>query len=95
MKMPEVSDEQRALIKAAQQAIKVHTYNQLPKKLNRLAKAVKKTPMRIDIMLDKLMEILEDFPLHGTVDEDLAGALLFPTAIQHEVPDIIISESFL
>jgi len=95
LKMPEVSDEQRALIKAAQQAVKVHIYNQLPKKINRLAKAVKKTPMRIDIMLEKLLAILEDFPLHGTVDTEQPGALMFPTVIQDETPDIIISESFV
>ena len=95
LNMPEVSDEQRTLIRAAQQAIKIHTYNQLPKKLNRLAKAVKKTPMRIDIMLDKLMDILEDFPLHGRLEDDQPGALMFPTAIQSEIPDIIISESFV
>ena len=92
---PEISDEQQALIKAAQTAIKVHTYNQLSKKLAQFADSTKKTPMRIDVMLEKLFAILESFPLSGAESVESPGALMFPSSQRQEHPEIIISESFI
>ena len=93
LNMAEVSEDQKLLIKASQEAIRVHKYNQLPKKINRLAKAVRKTPMRIDVMIDKLMEILLDFPLQIKDDPNDLPEIV-TRIISQDIPEIIISESF-
>ena len=92
---PEISDEQQALIKAAQTAIKVHTYNQLSKKLAQLANSNKKTPTSIDAILEKLFPILESFPLVSAEHAESPGTLAFPSSPRQEQPEIIISESFV
>jgi hypothetical protein len=92
--MQEVSEEQKTLIKNAQEAIRVHRFNQLPKKVNHLATSVKKTPMRIDIMIDKLFTILEDFPLNKNNSQESQYQAILPI-IKGDLPDIIISESFV
>lgn len=92
--MQEVSKEQKILVKFAQEAIRVHKFNQLPKKVNKLAKAVKKTPMRIDVMIEKLFTILEEFPLRKEESIESKTQALLPI-IKGELPEIIISESFM
>lgn len=94
LNMQEVSEEQKILVKNAQEAIRVHKFNQLPKKVNQLATSVKKTPMRIDIMIDKLFAILEDFPLNKNNNQESQYQAILPI-IKGELPDIIISESFV
>ena len=94
LNMEEVSIEQKELVKATQEAIRVHKFNQLPKKVNRLAKAVKKTPMRIDLMINKLFFILEEFPLQREENKEERFKEILPL-VKGELPDIIISESFM
>ncbi len=94
LNMQEVSKEQKMLVKFAQEAIRVHKFNQLPKKVNKLAKAVKKTPMRIDVMIEKLFTILEEFPLRKEESIESKTQALLPI-IKGELPEIIISESFM
>ncbi len=94
LSMQEVSKEQRIMVKFAQESIRVHKFNQLPKKVNKLAKAVKKTPMRIDIMIEKLFAILEEFPLKKEENIEEKAMYLLPI-IKNELPEIIISESFI
>lgn len=94
LNMQEVSKEQKEIVKFAQQAIRVNKFNQLPKKVNRLGTKVKKTPMRIDIMIEKLFNILEEFPLKKEENIDSKTQALLPL-IKGELPEIIISESFM
>ena len=93
LKMQEVSNEQKEVIKLAQEAVRVHKFNQLPKKINRLATAVKKTPMRIDLMIEKIFTILNDFPLIKDNDIETDSHVVIPIT-NGELPEIIISESF-
>jgi len=92
--MNEVSDEQKDLVKYAQEAIRVHKFNQLPKKVNKLATAVKKTPMRIDLMINMLIDILEEFPLKKLIESE-SEANIVTQYSDGVLPEIIISESFM
>lgn len=92
LNMEEVSEEQKEIILAAQDAIRIHKFNQLPKRVNQLFTAVKKTPVRIDIMITKLFSILNDFPLFKNQSSDTYT--IKHSKKDNELPEIIISESF-
>lgn len=97
LNLPETSDAEKAYLRAAQHAIKVHKYNQLSNKVNKLRKSVTKTNTRSDSILEQLMAIVTSFPLQIGEDEPIqhnAGTLQPAPIKQDEEPDIIISESF-
>ncbi len=90
--MPNVSPSERALFAAAQHAIKVAKFQELPRKLNALQKAVEKKPVTTSVYLDKLIEILRSYPLDV---EGEAGSAATEAALPAELaPKIILSESF-
>ena len=95
--MPNVSATEKALLTAAQHAIKVAKFQDLPRKLNKLQKdASAKSGKRIvstAAYLDKLMEIVRAYPLEveDTDDLDKPGADVDLTGFE---PKIILSESF-
>ncbi|GDY20686.1 hypothetical protein LBMAG56_20320 [Verrucomicrobiota bacterium] len=90
--MPNVSVAERALLVAAQHAIRVAKFQDLPRQLNALQKAVAKKPVTSAALLDKLMEILRSYPLDVAEPDAPAAATGLVTA--EYVPQIILSESF-
>lgn len=90
--MPNVSVAERALLVAAQHAIRVAKFQDLSRKLNALQKAVAKKPVTTAALLDKLMEILRSYPLDVAEPDAPATATGLVTA--EYVPQIILSESF-
>ena len=90
--MPNVSVADRALLVAAQHAIRVAKFQDLSRKLNALQKAVAKKPVTTAALLDKLMEILRSYPLDVAEPDAPATATGLVTA--EYVPQIILSESF-
>ena len=95
--MPNVSAAEKALLTAAQHAIKLAKFQDLPRKLNKLQKdATAKTGKRIvstAAYLDKLMEITRAYPLE--VGEDYAVDRPDSTVdLSGFEPKIILSESF-
>ncbi len=95
--MPNVSAAEKALLTAAQHAIKLAKFQDLPRKLNKLQKdANAKTGKRIvstAAYLDKLMEIVRAYPLEveDADDIDRPEANVDPSGFE---PKIILSESF-
>ncbi|MEI6514342.1 MAG: DEAD/DEAH box helicase, partial [bacterium] len=90
--MPNVSAEERKLFVAAQQAVKLARFQDLPRKINAMQRAVAKTPVTMAIYLDKLAAIVGSYPL--ITDEPtvrLCEQLELPVSF---IPDIILSESF-
>jgi hypothetical protein len=90
--MPNVSVAERALLVAAQHAIRVAKFQDLSRKLNALQNAVLKKTVTTAALLDKLLEILRSYPLD--VSEPDAAALAAGVVIGQYVPQIILSESF-
>jgi superfamily II DNA or RNA helicase len=95
--MPHVSAAEKALLTAAQHAIKLGKFQDLPRKLNKLQKDATaksgKPTVSTAVYLDKLMEIVRGYPLEveelNDIDQpessvDLSGF----------EPKIILSESF-
>jgi len=90
--MPNSSAAEKKLLVAAQHAIRIAKFRELPRKLNALQKAVAKQPVSTAVLLDKLMEILRAYPLE--VEEDVPTNPI-PSGIPPELaPQIILSETF-
>ncbi|HSY20243.1 MAG TPA: helicase-related protein [Candidatus Acidoferrales bacterium] len=90
--MPNVSAAEKALLVAAQHAIRVAKFQDLSRKLNALQKAVVKKPVTTAALLDKLLEIIRSYPLD--VAEPDADASETPVVDHRFIPHIILSESF-
>ena len=90
--MPNVSAAEKALLVAAQHAIRVAKFQDLPRKLNALQKAVARQPVTTAAYLDKLLEIIRTYPLDVAEPEKATHAGGF-TATEF-TPQIILSESF-
>lgn len=87
------SEEEKFLLRAAQQAIKRASFARLQRDLNALEKAHRKTPLQASALLDKTLDILRRFPLQEMEDapvEDARGGL----STSDLAPVIILSESF-
>jgi len=93
MGMPNVSPQEKALLAAGQHAIRVAKFQDLPRKLNALQKAVAKKPVNTAVYLDKLVEIVRSYPLEIDGDAPAKTTLALP-ASDGFLPDIILSESF-
>ena len=95
--MPHVSAAEKALLHAAQHAIKLARFQDLPRKLNKLQKeASGKTGKQIvstAVYLDKLMEIVRSYPLEVDEEEDVDRPHS-PADLFGFEPRIILSESF-
>ncbi len=90
--MPNVSVAEKALLIAAQHAIRVAKFQDLPRKLNALQKAVAKQPVTTAAYLDKLLEIIRTYPLEVMEPEKVTPGDGF--AATGFAPQIILSESF-
>ncbi len=87
------SEEERRLLRLAQEAIKNATYQKLPRELNKLRKSAEKTKLKPVLIADKIIEILKAYPLiEPPAEENNLGADL---SLKADEPDIIISESFV
>jgi hypothetical protein len=98
MGMPHVSAAEKALLTAAQHAIKLAKFQDLPRKLNKLQKdATAKSGKPIvstAVYLDKLMDIVRAYPLEVEDASDLDKPESDIDLSGFE-PKIILSESFV
>jgi superfamily II DNA or RNA helicase len=90
--MPNVSVAEKALLVAAQHAIRVAKFQNLPRDLNALQKAVAKQPVTTAAYLDKLLEIIRTYPLDVVEPEKATPEGGY--AATEFIPQIILSESF-
>ncbi|MEA2012899.1 MAG: DEAD/DEAH box helicase [Verrucomicrobiota bacterium] len=91
--LPHLDDHSIEKLNLTMDAIAIGKFQKLPKKLNKLNKAVKKTPMNPDIVLNKALEIISEYPLNVYQAFSLRNNRQYACATLSK-PEIIISESF-
>ena len=95
MSVPNITDEEAALIRKAQRAISTGKFQQLQRDINKLQSATKKTPVKIVVLLEKLMKIITSYPIeHIELNTHGAQAVNNMKVKKDLMPEIIISESF-
>lgn len=92
MSISNISEYEEDMIVKAKRAISSGKFQQLQRDINKLKTSTKKAPLRPVILLEKLMEILTQYPLeHVTFNE---REVIVPVK-KKDCPEIIISESFI
>jgi superfamily II DNA/RNA helicase len=92
-KLQFVSGLELKLIQAAKEAVKITKFQGLQREINQLQKSQKKTAVKPVVLFEKLVKILQQYPL----DLDEAGQVAPVVSVladEELQPDIIISESF-
>jgi len=89
--MPNLSAQEKALLVAAQHAVRLAKFQDLPRKLNSFQKAVTTKRVTTAVYLDKLLEIIRAYPLDVEEENPSATPSTPPVA---RAPEIILSESF-
>lgn len=93
-KLDFISPHEKQKLKDAKVAIKMHKFQDLQRKVNKIYKEHKKSPLTNTDLLDKAMQVIESFPLNSS-DTDVRNQLLTVKDINNLRPEIIISQSFL
>ena len=93
--VPNMTDEELALIQKAKRAITTGRFQQLQRDINKLQNATKKTPVKTVVLLEQLMKIITSYPLEHI---ELANSDTRTTNPKENgeqlIPEIVISESF-
>lgn len=92
LSMPITGSEEKRLIEAAKRAIRRGRFTALQRDINKLQRSVQKVQLKPVALLDKLIAILEKFPLDPDQEDDAPLLNIKADAPLH--PEIIISESF-
>lgn len=92
LNLPFASETDKDLIVRAKEAIRKGKFQNLQRDINKLQKAVKKTPLKPVLLLEKVIGILKNYPLQNEAEEPTAEVVAKPINIFN--PEIIISESF-
>ena len=90
---PFASEEEKKLIKAAKQAIKLGKFQKLQRDVNKLKRDMKVTKLKAVDLLDAMIKIINQYPvLHLDSIEDRPTVTI--RSYEKLKPEIIISESF-
>lgn len=92
MSISNISEYEEDMIVKAKRAISSGKFQQLQRDINKLKTSTKKTPLRPVILLEKLMEILTQYPLEYVKFNE--REVIVPVK-KKDCPEIIISESFI
>lgn len=85
--------QEKELLQNSKTAIRLGKFQHLQRDINKLAKAVKTTPLKPSILLEEVIKILNKYPLVAVEDDSIQ--LVQPIFNLKEFkPEIIISESF-
>ncbi len=93
MHSPLIGDAERRLIRAAMKAIDQGALTNLHREINQLQKSIKTTRVATSVLLDRLVQILKNFPLETEAPEDRPPTQSFDTEIV--MPTLILSETFV
>ena len=91
--LPFTNEEERALIIKAKEAIRQGRFQRLQRDINKLKRAVNKSPLKPAIILERIVEILKSYPLQTIHEEN--GEVPKMVLKKSLNPEIIISESFV
>lgn len=90
-----ITDEEMTLIRKAQRAISTGKFQQLQRDINKLQSTTKKTPVKIVVLLEKLMKIITSYPIeHIELNTHEVQTVNNMKVKKDLMPEIIISESF-
>lgn len=92
LNLPFSNEADKELILLAKEAIRKGKFQNLQRDINKLQKAVKKTPLKPVLLLEKVIVILKNYPLQKDVEEPATKIVVKQINIFN--PEIIISESF-
>ncbi|MBS4059211.1 MAG: helicase [Bacteroidetes bacterium] len=90
--LPFINDKESKLIIIAKEAIRKGRFQNLQRDINKLHKAVKKTPLNPVLILERIVGILNSYPLKQEEDEIYQELQIVKPRIYN--PEIIITESF-
>lgn len=90
--LPFTSEDERKLIVKAKEAIRQGKFQNLQRDINKLQRAVKKSPLKPAIILEKVVEILKGYPLADEEAQETFEKKVVKLKAMN--PEIIISESF-
>ncbi len=95
--MPISSEKEQALLDSALQAVRVGKFQQLHRDINKLQKAVDRTPVVASVLLERVVAILGKYPLASDIASPATASRPVETApvSAARLPEIIISESFV
>jgi len=92
MNLPFTNDKETQLIIIAKEAIRKGRFQNLQRDINKLHKAVKKSPLKPVIILERVIGILKSYPLKQDEDEIYQEVQVIKPRVLN--PEIIITESF-
>ena len=90
--LPHLAAAERTDLQAAIVAVRLARFQDLPRKINALQKAVAKKPVTNAVFLEKLLEIIRGYPIQ--TEEPPPSPTALPVVDPAFFPDIILSESF-
>lgn len=92
LSLPFTNDQETQLIIIAKEAIRKGRFQNLQRDINKLHKAVKKSPLKPVIILERVIGILKSYPLKQEDEEIYQEVLVLKPRVLN--PEIIITESF-
>lgn len=90
--LPFINDKETQLIIIAKEAIRKGRFQNLQRDINKLHKAVKKAPLKPVIILEKIIGILNSYPLKQEEEDIYQEVQIIKPRVFN--PEIIITESF-
>lgn len=90
--LPYTNDTETELIITAKEAIRKGRFQNLQRDINKLKKAVGKSPLKPVIILERIIAILKSYPLVNEEVEEVEQLTVVTSKILN--PEIIITESF-
>lgn len=90
--LPFINDKETQLIIIAKEAIRKGRFQNLQLDINKLHKAVKKAPLKLVIILEKIIGILNSYPLKQEEEEIYQEVQVIKPRVPNS--EIIITESF-
>lgn len=92
LNLPFTNDQETQLIIIAKEAIRKGRFQNLQRDINKLKKAVKKSPLKPVIILERVIGILKSYPLKQEEEEIYQELQVIKPKVLN--PEIIITESF-
>jgi hypothetical protein len=93
LSLPFASEEEKKIIRAAKQAIKLGRFQKLQRDVNKLKRDTKTTKLKPVDLLDAMMKIINLYPVHQTDTMEERPTVTI-RSYEKLKPEIIISESF-
>jgi hypothetical protein len=90
--LPFTNDRETELILKAKEAIRKGRFQNLQRDINKLKRAVGKSPLKPVIILERIMTILKSYPLANEEVDEVEPIKVITSKIMN--PEIIITESF-